>query len=225
MTLRARPSALLNALTKSSSLQLLLIAIGWGLLPSLAEAVPNGTWLSKPQIWYYTSTNTLDQALARIRAQQYRIVFLDYRNVSDADQRQVSQKVRQQGLVPVVWIQTPQYRSLTVPQLVYESRNGDGIQIDDHFFTHYSQADFYALRSQYTKRIYCSIQPFQADKLPPTGCNELDVQCYVPESLKTCLKLVDRLQAVASLSLDDTFRYRQSLEGRPFNVFLWPSGQ
>ncbi|MGB7416888.1 MAG: hypothetical protein WA902_22020, partial [Thermosynechococcaceae cyanobacterium] len=157
MTLKTRIPAILASLTKPS-LQLLLVAMGWGLFPSLAKAVPNGTWLSKPQIWYYTSTNTLDQALAGIRAQQYRVVFLDYRNVSDADQRNVSQKVRQQGLVPVVWIQTPQYRSLTVQQLVYESRNGDGIQIDDHFFTHYSQADFYALRSQYTKPIYCSIQ-------------------------------------------------------------------
>jgi hypothetical protein len=198
-------------------------AAGLGLTSSVVGAFPNGTWLSKPQILYHSSTNTLDQALAQIKAQQYKVVFLDFRNVTDAVQQQVSQKVRQQGLVPVVWIQTPQYRSLTVQQLVYEARNGDGIQIDDHFFTNYSQTDFYALRSLYTKRIYCSIQPFQAAVLPPTGCNELDIQCYAPKSLKTCLQLVDRLKAVTSLSSADTFKYRQTLNGRPFNVFLWPS--
>lgn len=197
--------------------------MGGFLVPQLANAKPHGTWLSKPQIWYYSSTNTLDQALAQIKAQKYKLLFLDYRNVEDAVQQEVSQKAREQGLVPIVWVQTPQYRSLTVQQLVHEARHGDGIQVDDHFFSHYSLEEFYALRSLYTKRIYCSIQPFQAAKVPPTGCNELDVQCYTPASLGRCLKLADRLKAVTSLSSTNTLRYRQRLRGRPFNVFLWPN--
>ncbi len=224
MAINPHISALCAVLRQFSLTLLSMAVLGGGMVP-VAGAIPNGTWLSKPQIWYHSSTNTLDRTLAQIRAQQYKIVFLDYRNVPDAAQRQVSQKVRQQGLMPVVWVQTPQFRSLTVQQLVYEARHGDGIQIDDHFFTHYSHADFYKLRSLYTKRIYCSIQPFQAAKIPPTGCNELDVQCYVPDSLETCLKLVDQLQAVTSLSAEDTFQKRQQLNGRPFNVFLWPNSK
>ena len=42
--------------------------------PGLAQAaVPNGTWLSRPQIWFHTSTNTLSQIMERIRGQRYRI--------------------------------------------------------------------------------------------------------------------------------------------------------
>lgn len=205
------------------SLKILILILGSVLCSETAAAKPNGTWLSKPQIWYHTSTDTLDQELAQIRAEQYEVVFLDFRNVTDTIQQQVSQQAREQGLTPVVWIQTPQYRSLTVQQLINEARHGDGIQIDDHFFTHYSLEDFYRLRKQYTKRIYCSIQPFQAKKVPPTGCNELDVQCYVPNTIKDCLKLVDRLQAVASLSSNNTLSYLRQLNGRPFNVFLWPN--
>lgn len=199
-----------------------LIAASLG-TAEVACALPNGTWLSQPQIWFHSSTNTLDQVMQTIRAEQYRVVFLDYRKVSDSVQQQVSQSARRQNLIPVVWVQSPQYRSLTVQQLMYEARHGDGIQVDDHFFTHYSLSDFYALRSQYGKSIFCSIQPFQAGLVPPTGCNQLDVQCYTTNRFQDCLKLADRLKAVVSLSSTDTLRHMQRLGGRSFNVFLWPN--
>jgi hypothetical protein len=72
------------------------------LFPSAAGAKPFGTWLSRLQIAFHTSNHTLSSALAQIRAQQHKVVFLDYRNVSDAIQQQVSQTVRQQSLMPVV---------------------------------------------------------------------------------------------------------------------------
>jgi hypothetical protein len=200
-------------------------SVGGGLivfLPSAASAAPFGTWLSKPQISFHTSNNTLSHALEQIKAQQYKVVFLDYRNVSDAVQQQVSGAVRQQSLMPVVWVQSPQFRSLTVPQLLDEARNGDGIQVDDHFFTNYSLTDFYALRSSYTKPIFCSIQPFQAAKVPPKGCNHLDVQCYSSNGFRSCLNLAGRLKAATSLSAQQTFQYRTQMTGRQFNVFLWP---
>lgn len=195
----------------------------WGLLsPGLAMAVPNGTWLSQPQIRFHSSTNTLSQVMRDIQAQRYKVVFLDFRGVSDAVQQQVVQKAREQRLIPVVWIQTPQYRSLSVSQLIYEARHGDGIQVDDHFFAHYSQRDFQYLRFQYKKPIFCSIQPFQAALLPEMGCNQLDLQCYTSNNFIDCQKLADRLKAVLSLSDKDTFRYREEIGTRPFNVFLWP---
>jgi hypothetical protein len=198
--------------------------IGIGLiviLPGSAGAEPFGTWLSKPQIAFHTSNNTLSYALAQIKAQRYKVVFLDYRNVSDTVQQQVSQTVRQQRLMPVVWVQSPQFRSLTVQQFSHEARNGDGIQVDDHFFTNYSLKDFYALRSSYAKPIFCSIQPFQAAKVPPKGCNHLDVQCYSPNGFRYCLNLAGRLNATASLSAQQTYQYRTQI-ARQFNVFLWP---
>ncbi len=78
----------------------------------------------------------------------------------------------------MVLVQSPQYRSLRIEDLVHEARHGDGIQLDDHFFANYSQADFYLLRQLYTKPIFCSIQPFQARLVPTAGCNQLDEQCY-----------------------------------------------
>lgn len=199
-----------------------LTAASGALLPAAAMATPNGTWLSQPQIRFHTSNNTLDQVMATIRSQHYKTVFLDFRNVSDADQQRVSQSARQHQLISIVWVQSPQYRSLTVQQLVHEARYGDGIQVDDHFFSNYSLADFYALRSQYNKQIFCSIQPFQASQVPTSGCNQLDVQCYASSGFQSCLKLADRLRAVVSLSSTDTYRYIERLGGRTFNVFLWP---
>jgi hypothetical protein len=204
---------------------LLRSSIGIGfivLLPSAAGAEPFGTWLSRPQIAFHTSNNTLPYALAQIKAQRYKVVFLDYRDVSDVMQQQVSETVRRQSLMPVVWIQSPQFRSLTVNQFLYEARNGDGIQVDDHFFTNYSLGDFYALRSHYAKPIFCSIQPFQVAKVPPRGCNHIDVQCYSTNSFKQCLGLAGRLNAATSLSAQETFQYRAQMTGRQFNVFLWP---
>jgi hypothetical protein len=196
--------------------------IGVVLSPKLAMAVPNGVWLSQPQIRFHWSSHTLDEVMADIHAQKYRVVFLDFRNVSDEVQQQTAQTARQQGLIPVVWVQSPQYRSLTVPELIHEARYGDGIQVDDHFFAHYSQADFRALRFQYTQPIFCSIQPFQSALVPETGCNQIDVQCYTSNNFDGCEKLADQLQAVLSLSQQDTYRYKEQLGGRRFNVFLWP---
>ncbi len=195
------------------------------LAPQIAQAAPSGTWLSQPQIRYHVSSNTLTQAMAKIQQQKYKVVFLDFRNVSDDVQKKVSQVARQHQLKPVVWIQSPQLRSLTVSQLVDEARHTDGLQVDDHYFSHYSQQDFFKLRAAYTKPIYCSIQPFQAKQLPSGGCNQVDVQCYTPSSLGKCLKLADRLKAVpslSSLSAKGTYQHRQKLGVRRFNVFLWP---
>ncbi len=192
------------------------------LAPQVAQALPSGTWLSQPQIRYHVSSNTLNQAMAKIKQQQYKVVFLDFRNVPDEVQQKVSQAARQHQLKPVVWIQSPQLRSLTVSQLVHEARHTDGLQVDDHYFTHYSHQDFFKLRRAYTKPIYCSIQPFQAKQLPSGGCNQVDVQCYTPNSLANCMKLADRLKAVTSLSAQNTYQHRQKLDGRKFNVFLWP---
>lgn len=192
------------------------------LVPHVAQAKPTGTWLSQPQIRYHVSSNTLDQAMAKIKQQHYKVVFLDFRNVSDEVQQKVSQAARQHQLKPVVWIQSPQLRSLTVSQLVHEARHTDGLQVDDHYFTHYSHKEFFKLRRAYTKTIYCSIQPFQAKQLPSGGCNQVDVQCYTPSSLSNCMKLADRLKAVTSLSAENTYEHRQKLDGRRFNVFLWP---
>lgn len=192
------------------------------LAPQVAQAAPAGTWLSQPQIRYHVSSKTLTQAMAKIKQQQYKVVFLDFRNVPDDVQQHVSQVARQHQLKPVTWIQSPQLRSLTVPQLVHEARHTDGLQVDDHYFSHYSQQDFFKLRAAYTKPIYCSIQPFQAKQLPSGGCNQVDVQCYTPSSLKHCMGLADRLKAVTSLSAQGTYQHRQTLNGRKFNVFLWP---
>ncbi|WP_217523091.1 hypothetical protein [Pleurocapsa sp. PCC 7327] len=196
--------------------------IGIVLGSELAMAAPNGVWLSQPQIRFHSSTNTLAQVMADIQGQNYKVVFLDFRNVPDAVQQQTAQIARQQGLKPIVWIQSPQYRSLRVPELIHEARHGDGIQVDDHFFAHYTLADFRALRFQYSQPIFCSIQPFQAALVPQTGCNQLDVQCYTSNNFTGCEKLADRLKAVLSLYDKDTYRYKEKLGGRPFNVFLWP---
>lgn len=157
-----------------------------------------------------------------IQWQKYRVVFLDFRGVPDEVQQRVSEKAREYKLIPVVWVQSPQYRSLTVAELLHEARHGDGIQVDDHFFTHYSKSEFQSLSFQYKKLIFCSIQPSQAALLSELQCNQLDVQCYTANKFNDCLKLADRLNAVVSLSDKDTFRYREQLGMRRFNVFLWP---
>jgi len=197
------------------------------LLPTRAQAsaVPNGTWLSQPQIWFYSSRGLLQQVMAQIRAQRFRLVFLDYRKVSDAVQREVAQEARRHGLIPVVWVQSPQYRRMGVADLVHAARHTDGIQVDDHFFANYSTADFYHLRQVYTKPIFCSIQPFQVGVVPRSGCNQLDVQCYTAATFQGCLKLTDRLGAVVSLSTQNTLGYQSGLRGRTFNTFLWPDLQ
>ncbi|MCM1984283.1 hypothetical protein [Lyngbya confervoides] len=199
-----------------------LAALAVGMMPSLVQARPNGTWLSKPQIWFHISNNTLDQVMQRIRAQRYQYVFLDVRNVPDEDQRLVTQKIREHQLVPIVWVQSPQLRRMSIPQLIHEARYADGIQVDDHFFTHYSAYHFRQLRAQYNKPIFCSIQPFQRNIVPSSGCNQLDVQCYAPQSFQQCVGLADQLRAVTSLSADNTLRYQSQLGGRYYNVFLWP---
>jgi hypothetical protein len=207
---------------RSSLLQCVLASAFVGFTALIADALPNGTWFSKPQIMFHLSNATLDPVMQRVRAQRYRVVFLDFRHVSDLDQQRVVQTVRQNQLVPVAWIQSPQFRALSVQQLAEEGQYTDGIQVDDHFFTHYSRSAFYALRSQYRKPIYCSIQPFQAALVPPSGCNQVDVQCYSPINVKQCVGLADRLRAITSLSAQNTLSYRDLMGGRSFNVFLWP---
>jgi hypothetical protein len=196
--------------------------IGVVLCPELALGTPNGAWLSQPQIRFHSSTNTLPQVMADIQGQNYKVVFLDFRNVPDAVQQQTAQTARQQGLKPIVWIQSPQYRLLTVPMLIHEARHGDGMQVDDHFFANYSLEDFRTLRIQYSQPIFCSIQPFQSALVPKTGCNQLDLQCYTSNNFSNCEKLADRLKAVLSLSDKDTYKHKERLGDRSFNVFLWP---
>lgn len=200
-------------------------AAALALAPTGTGAAPNGTWLSQPQIWFYSSSDGLARAMAQIRAERYRYVFLDVRRVSDAVQQQVAQEARQHGLIPVTWVQSPQYRRMSVADLVHEARHSDAIQVDDHFFANYTRADFYRLRTLYTKPIFCSIQPFQASLVPPSGCNQLDVQCYTTSGFQSCVRLAERLGAVVSLSTVDTLRHRSSLGGRAFNTFLWPMAE
>ncbi|SBO42394.1 hypothetical protein [Cyanobium sp. NIES-981] len=195
------------------------------LAPVAAAANPNGTWLSQPQIWFYSSRQAVPQLMAQIRANRYRVVFLDYRNVSDPVQKQVAEEARAQGLIPVVWVQSPQYRSMSVSDLIHEARHADGIQVDDHFFANYSLSSFYRLRQLYSKPIFCSIQPFQVGLVPRGGCNQLDVQCYTSQTFGQCVKLADRLGAVVSLSTENTLGQRNRLGGRQFNTFLWPDVQ
>jgi len=199
--------------------RLLAAALALGALP--VQAAPNGTWLSQPQIWYYGTRQSLNGVMAQIRADHYRVVFLDVRKVSDAMQREAAEAARRHGLLPVVWVQSPQYRALRIPDLVHEARHGDAIQVDDHFFANYTLADFYWLRQVYTKPIFCSIQPFQAGLVPSAGCNQLDVQCYTAQQFPQCLKVADRLGAVVSLSTQNTLGHRSQLGGRLFNIFLW----
>ncbi len=197
------------------------LAVGLVLAAAAVQAAPNGTWLSQPQIWYYASRQSLNGVMADIRGSDFKVVFLDVRKVSDAMQREAAEAARRQGLMPVVWVQSPQYRALRIDELVAEARHGDAIQVDDHFFANYSLEDFYLLRRLYPKPIFCSIQPFQASLLPTAGCNQLDVQCYSAPQFQPCLKLADRLGAVVSLSSENTLRYRSQLGDRSFNTFLW----
>ncbi|QPN58417.1 hypothetical protein I1E95_15620 [Synechococcus sp. CBW1107] len=199
----------------------LLLTAVLPLAAGVADAAPNGTWLSQPQIWYYSSTQALTDLMAQIRYENYKIVFLDYRKVSDEMQQEVAYEARRQGLFPVVWVQSPQYRSMSIRDLVHAARHGDGIQVDDHFFANYSLTDFYMLRRLYNKPIFCSIQPFQVGRVPANGCNQLDVQCYTPQTFQRCLKLADQLGAVVSLSTINTLGFQKSLGGRRFNTFLW----
>ena len=101
---------------------------------SAIAGVPNGTWLSQPQIRFYSSNNALSQLMREIKEQQYRVVFLDFRGVSDELQQIVTAKAREQKLIPIIWVQSPQYRSLSVAEIIEAARYGDGIQVDDHFF-------------------------------------------------------------------------------------------
>lgn len=197
------------------------LAAALALSTAAVQAAPNGTWLSQPQIWYYASRGSLNGVMAEIRGSDFKVVFLDVRKVSEAMQQEAAQAARRQGLLPVVWVQSPQYRALGITDLVHEARHGDGIQVDDHFFAHYSLEDFYLLRRLYPKPIFCSIQPFQASLLPTAGCNQLDVQCYSASQFQPCLKLADRLGAVVSLSSENTLKYRSQLGERSFNTFLW----
>jgi hypothetical protein len=197
------------------------LAVGLTWSAAAVQAAPNGTWLSQPQIWYYASRQSLNGVMADIRGSDFKVVFLDVRKVSDAMQREAAEAARRQGLMPVVWVQSPQYRALAISDLVREARHGDGIQVDDHFFANYSLEDFYLLRRLYPKPIFCSIQPFQASLLPTAGCNQLDVQCYSAPQFQPCLKLADRLGAVVSLSSENTLRFRSQLGDRSFNTFLW----
>ena len=209
----------------SAPLRLLACACGAAALalpPAVAAPAANGTWLSQPQIWFYSSNGSLSRVMARIRAERYRVVFLDYRKVADSVQREVAEEARRQGLIPVVWVQSPQYRRMGIADLVHEARHGDGIQVDDHFFANYTLAAFYRLRQVYSKPIYCSIQPFQVNVVPRAGCNQLDVQCYTAQTFQDCVKLADRLGAVVSLSTQSTLDYRSGLGPRTFNTFLWP---
>jgi len=191
-------------------------------IPFAAQASPNGTWLSKPQIWFHASNQTLDSVMARMKQEQYDYVFLDYRNVESEMRQEVSQAAKQNGLSPVVWIQSPQLRSMSVEDMIQEAEHADGIQVDDHFFTHYSQQDFQELRAKYDQEILCSIQPFQASKVPTSGCDQLDVQCYTPASFQQCLRLADNLNAVLSLSSTSTISQQSQYWSRAHNVFLWP---
>jgi hypothetical protein len=200
----------------------LVSVISLAAMPSLAVANPNGTWLSRPQIWFHASNNTLEQVMQRIKEDRYRYVFLDVRNLSDAEQQRASQAARRQQLTVIAWVQSPQYRRLNVEQIINEARHTDGLQVDDHFFTHYNLYYFNELRARYNKPIFCSIQPFQARLVPPSGCDQLDVQCYTPQQFRYCVGLADRLNAVVSLATSNTLRYQSSLNGRMFNVFLWP---
>jgi hypothetical protein len=197
------------------------LAAALSLGAAAGQAAPNGTWLSQPQIWYYASRASLSRVMAEIRADNYRVVFLDVRKVSDRMQQEAAEAARMQGLLPVVWVQSPQYRALRIADLVHEARHGDGIQVDDHFFANYTLADFYRLRRMYAKPIFCSIQPFQASLVPSGGCNQLDVQCYTPQQFQQCLKVAERLGAVVSLSTRNTLGHRSQLGERPFNTFLW----
>ncbi len=197
------------------------LTVGLTLSAAAVQAAPNGTWLSQPQIWYYASRQSLNGVMAEIRGNDFKVVFLDVRKVSDLMQRETAQAARRQGLLPVVWVQSPQYRALGISDLVQEARHGDGIQVDDHFFANYSLEDFYLLRRLYPKPIFCSIQPFQASLVPTAGCNQLDVQCYSAKQFQQCLRLANRLGAVVSLSSENTLRYRSQLGDRSFNTFLW----
>jgi hypothetical protein len=200
----------------------LFLAAALALSTAAVQAAPHGTWLSQPQIWYYASRQSLNAVMAQIRVNRYRVVFLDVRKVSDPMQQEAAEAARRQGLLPVVWVQSPQYRALRVPDLVHEARHGDAIQVDDHFFANYTLADFYWLRQVYTKPIFCSIQPFQAGLVPRVGCNQIDVQCYTAQQFQHCLKVADRLGAVVSLSTQNTLDHRSQLGPRSFNTFLWP---
>jgi hypothetical protein len=200
--------------------RLLVTLAAVGVTP--ANATPNGTWLSKPQIWFHSSNNTLEKVMQRIKEQQYKYVFLDVRNLPEADLLRATQAARAQQLSVIAWVQSPQYRGLGVEQIIQEARHADGLQVDDHYFTNYGLQDFNELRARYSKPIFCSIQPFQARLVPPSGCDQLDVQCYTPQQFKSCVGLADRLRAVVSLSTTNTLRYQSSLQGRSFNVFLWP---
>ena len=84
------------------------------------QTAPNGTWLSQPQIWYYASRQSLNDVMAEIRGSDFKVVFLDVRKVSEAMQREAAQAARRQGLLPVVWVQSPQYRALGISDLVQQ---------------------------------------------------------------------------------------------------------
>lgn len=61
------------------------------------QAAPNGTWLSQPQIWYYTSRQSLNGVMADILGSDFKVVFLDVRKVSEAMQQEAAQAARRRG--------------------------------------------------------------------------------------------------------------------------------
>ena len=90
-------------LTQKSRFSTILTASLFALLfysTAAIAGVPNGTWLSKPQIRFYSSNNGLSQLMREIKEQQYRVVFLDFRGVSDELQQIVTEKAREQKLIP-----------------------------------------------------------------------------------------------------------------------------
>ncbi|EDY37973.1 conserved hypothetical protein [Cyanobium sp. PCC 7001] len=112
---------------------------------------------------------------------------------------------------------------MRISDLVHKARHGhgDGIQVDDHCLVNYSLADFHGLRQIDTKPILCRIQPFQVGLIPKRGCNQLEVQCYTPQTSQGCVKLAGRLGAVVSLSTNNTLGHQPSLGGRRFNSAPW----
>ncbi|WP_228015178.1 hypothetical protein [Synechocystis salina] len=138
--------------------------------PTIALAgVPNGTWLSQPQIRFYANRNALDQVMRDIQSQGFRLVFLDFRGVSDQVQQQISQEARNHNLIPITWVQSPQLRALTIGQIIEEARHTDGLQVDDHFFANYSARDFEYLAHQYKKFIFAVFNHFKKPRCPAMG--------------------------------------------------------
>ncbi len=186
-----------------------------------AGAAPNGTWLSQPQIWFHSTRGSLGQVMAQIRREQYRFVFLDYRRVSDAMQREVAQQARAHGLIPVVWVQSPSTGAWASaswsmrPAMAMASR---WMTISSR--TTACPTSTAAAGLHQTDLLQHPALPGRhhaAGGLQPARCAVLHGQTF-----SSCVKLADRLGAVVSLSTAGTLGRRSSLGGRRFNTFLWP---